>query len=657
MNRERHLQEPAVRAVQGHGADAEPELRRAGPGSDEQLLSGRRFRTRSRPRTSAAAWTTTTRASDRFFFRASGTTFYEYNVDWTYETKYAGPARERQDARVVVVHRQLDEGAQIDGHRHPGVGQPLLRGSAAAGTARLQAHRCRPAGYLDEFCQAQNNCMLPVINITGYQGVSNNADGGLETTNLQAQSNVTSVRGTHTLRGGDRLPPGDAPGRTDGRRQRLVDLQLRQLLHPCRGYRPRFSRQQHRAGPRRADARHSDVGVDRAERADLDDATRTTARSSRTPGARRSNLTLNFGLRYEYEDGIKEAQDRWLTEFDPAARLAITDLAQAAYARNPIPQVPVSDFRVLGGSVYAGDPGATGLSWNGRVDVDAARLRRLHAGRADRDQGRLRPVLRHAERRRLRELQPARLQRRDDQRLEHGLRPELAAWRSGQRHLAAGRSVPGAGRTAAGSSSRSRMRSASTRFSARASRARIPTASTRGCSAGGSACSGSCCAISRSRSPTAGPTRIASAGPSRKSTCRSSTTAASPTSAMPAPQTLLQQQVTNPFNIANFASLATTNPALYKRMAGNAFFTAATVQRQALLRGYPQLSGLTYCEPAARRRQGPRARNQRSPPLFGRPQRQHRLRRAPRHGKPDGRSCTIASRRCGRRARTPGRGA
>ena len=32
-----------------------------------------------------------------------------------------------------------------------------------------------------------------------------------------------------------------------------------------------------------------------------------------------SNLTLNFGLRYEYEGGIKEADDRWLTEFDPSA--------------------------------------------------------------------------------------------------------------------------------------------------------------------------------------------------------------------------------------------------------------------------------------------------------------------------------------------------
>src|SRR5206468_9592851 len=58
-------------------------------------------------------------------------------------------------------------------------------------------------------------------------------------------------------------------------------------------------------------------------------------------------------------------QNRWITGFDPNARLAITDLAQAAYARNPIPQVAASDFRVLGGSVYATAPGASTRSWNG----------------------------------------------------------------------------------------------------------------------------------------------------------------------------------------------------------------------------------------------------------------------------------------------------
>ena len=56
-------------------------------------------------------------------------------------------------------------------------------------------------------------------------------------------------------------------------------------------------------------------------------------------------------------------------------------------------------------------------------------------------------------------------------------------------------------------------------------------------------------------------------------------------------QSLLQQQVPNPFNIANFASLATTNPTLYQRMAGNSFFTSTTMQRQNLIRAYPQLTG------------------------------------------------------------------
>ena len=45
-------------------------------------------------------------------------------------------------------------------------------------------------------------------------------------------------------------------------------------------------------------------------------------------------------------------------------QLAITQLAQAAYARSPIPQVPVSQFRVLGGSVYAGQSDL-GKTWKG----------------------------------------------------------------------------------------------------------------------------------------------------------------------------------------------------------------------------------------------------------------------------------------------------
>ena len=56
-------------------------------------------------------------------------------------------------------------------------------------------------------------------------------------------------------------------------------------------------------------------------------------------------------------------------------------------------------------------------------------------------------------------------------------------------------------------------------------------------------------------------------------------------------QTLLQQQVTNPFHIDNFASLRTSDPVLYQRLANNAFFQARTTQRQNLIRAFPQLGG------------------------------------------------------------------
>src|SRR6185436_3830642 len=44
-------------------------------------------------------------------------------------------------------------------------------------------------------------------------------------------------------------------------------------------------------------------------------------------------------------------------------KLAITELAEAAYARAPVAGMPAADFRVRGGSVYASAPGQDGASW------------------------------------------------------------------------------------------------------------------------------------------------------------------------------------------------------------------------------------------------------------------------------------------------------
>jgi hypothetical protein len=63
-------------------------------------------------------------------------------------------------------------------------------------------------------------------------------------------------------------------------------------------------------------------------------------------------LTLSLGLRYEYEGATTERDNRNVRGFDPAASLAITNAAQAAYAANPIPEVSASAFKVLGGLAF-----------------------------------------------------------------------------------------------------------------------------------------------------------------------------------------------------------------------------------------------------------------------------------------------------------------
>ncbi len=76
----------------------------------------------------------------------------------------------------------------------------------------------------------------------------------------------------------------------------------------------------------------------------------------------RSNLTVNLGLRYEYEQPLTEARDRMISGFDPSATLPITAAAQAAYAAAPIPEVPVQAFGVRGGVLYP-DTGGPREAW------------------------------------------------------------------------------------------------------------------------------------------------------------------------------------------------------------------------------------------------------------------------------------------------------
>src|SRR5205085_9759476 len=55
----------------------------------------------------------------------------------------------------------------------------------------------------------------------------------------------------------------------------------------------------------------------------------------------------------------------------------------------------------------------------------------------------------------------------------------------------------------------------------------------------------------------------------------------------------MNQNVTNPFYLPNFASLQTSSPALYQTLAPRSFFTSPTIRKNQLLRPLSQMNGLS----------------------------------------------------------------
>ncbi len=85
-------------------------------------------------------------------------------------------------------------------------------------------------------------------------------------------------------------------------------------------------------------------------------------------------LTLNLGLRYEYESPTTERFNRSLRGFDAATANPIEAQAQANYSRNPIPEVPPSAFRTPGGLTFAGADGQSRGLWEGDKNNFAPRI-------------------------------------------------------------------------------------------------------------------------------------------------------------------------------------------------------------------------------------------------------------------------------------------
>ena len=85
-------------------------------------------------------------------------------------------------------------------------------------------------------------------------------------------------------------------------------------------------------------------------------------------------VTVNLGLRYEYEGPTTERYNRSNRGFDFTTPSPIEAQARANYARSPIPEVPPERFRTLGGLLFAGAGGQPRTLWNGNKNNWAPRI-------------------------------------------------------------------------------------------------------------------------------------------------------------------------------------------------------------------------------------------------------------------------------------------
>jgi hypothetical protein len=305
-------------------------------------------------------------STDRFFFRTSGITFLEYVSDWTY---LAEP-----ELRIHSADRSRYQWSYT-GNWTRTMGTTLLDSSFATNRFNqidefrgLKQYKPTDVGlpaYLDEFCSTRGGCTLPSVTIGGYQPFGGGLGDGDTATHIQGQSTITSVKGRHTLRGGIDVRHAERARTGGGNRSGQLAFD--------RTYTRQFSDE--------STLTPSNLGLSMASfllglptQAQINDTLPSTfdnywMGTFAQDTWRLGNLTVNAGLRFEYETGIKEQNDQMIVAFDPTAKLAITDAAQAAYLASGLQNQPgmPATLTVLGGPIYATAAGQSGAAYEGRA--------------------------------------------------------------------------------------------------------------------------------------------------------------------------------------------------------------------------------------------------------------------------------------------------
>ena len=296
---------------------------------------------------------------DRFFFRTSGVNFLEYVSDWTY-----------QNPDPLLRMNSADRSRYQWSHTGTWtrtMGSTVIDSSIAAnrfnqvdkffGLKRFKPTDVGLPSYLDDFCSTNGGCNLPNIGIGGYQGIGGGLGDGDTATHLQAQSSLTSVIGPHTLHGGVDVRRAQRDRTGGGNRSGQMTFD--------RTYTRQFSDE--------TSLTPSNLGLSLAAfelglptSASINNELPSTFSNYWTAAFgqdtwRLGKMTINAGLRFEYETGVREDDGHMIVGWDPTATNAITAGAQAAYLASGLQNqagMPAT-LNALGGPTYAGDSGVS----------------------------------------------------------------------------------------------------------------------------------------------------------------------------------------------------------------------------------------------------------------------------------------------------------